>query len=174
MTAKDTITRSVKISNNGKRGLAEDSAAAVIDVTGVSPDKSTTTVAVAATTTLNVTVAPASASDPSFRATTTDAGKTTVTVAGTVLTVTGISAGTADIIVMTNDGLLSRPVKSPFPDFRGCGPASGVIHVFKSEPFERNGKTVTLYELSALQRIEHLEHLKTLGKYRLDADMQAA
>ncbi|EKB0760702.1 phage minor tail protein G, partial [Salmonella enterica] len=27
----------------------------------------------------------------------------------------------------------------------------------KSEPFERNGKTVTLYELSALQRIEHLE-----------------
>ena len=105
VTAKDTITRSVKISNNGKPGLAEDSAAAAIAVTGVSLDKSTTTVAVAATTTLNVTVAPASASDQSFRATTTDAGKATVTVAGTVLTVTGIAAGTADIIVMTNDGL---------------------------------------------------------------------
>ncbi|EAN4435012.1 phage tail protein [Salmonella enterica] len=111
VTAKDTITRSVKISNNGKPGLAEDSAAAAIAVTGVSLDKSTTTVAVAATTTLNVTVAPASASDPSFRATTTDAGKATVTVAGTVLTVTGIAAGTADIIVMTNDGLFVATCK---------------------------------------------------------------
>ncbi|HHP0437361.1 TPA: phage tail protein [Klebsiella pneumoniae] len=111
VTAKDTITRSVKISNNGKPGLAEDSAAAAIAVTGVSLDKSTTTVAVAATTTLNVTVAPASASDQSFRATTTDAGKATVTVAGTVLTVTGIAAGTADIIVMTNDGLFVATCK---------------------------------------------------------------
>lgn len=111
VTAKDTITRSVKISNNGKPGLAEDTAAAVIDVTGVSMDKATTTVAVAATTTLNVTVAPASASDQSFRATTTDAGKATVTVSGTVLTVTGIAAGTADIIVMTNDGLFVATCK---------------------------------------------------------------
>lgn len=111
VTAKDTITRSVKISNNGKPGLAEDSAVAAIAVTGVSLDKSTTTVAVAATTTLNVTVAPASASDQSFRATTTDAGKATVTVAATVLTVTGIAAGTADIIVMTNDGLFVATCK---------------------------------------------------------------
>ncbi|MDM2910237.1 phage tail protein [Citrobacter sp. Cpo012] len=111
VTAKDTITRSVKISNNGKPGLAEYSAAAVIDVTGVSLDKSTTTVAAGATTTLNVTVAPASASDQSFRATTTDAGKATVTVAGTVLTVTGIAAETADIIVMTNDGLFVATCK---------------------------------------------------------------
>ncbi|HED2901753.1 TPA: Ig-like domain-containing protein [Citrobacter freundii] len=111
VTAKDTITRSVKISNNGKPGLAEDSAAAAIAVTGVSLDKATTTVAVAATTTLNVTVAPASASDQSFRATTTDAGKATVTVAGTVLTVTGIAAGPADIIVMTNDGLFVATCK---------------------------------------------------------------
>ena len=111
VTAKDTITRSVKISNNGKPGLAEDSAAAAIAVTGVSLDKATTTVAVAATTTLNVTVAPASASDQSFRATTTDAGKATVTVAGTVLTVTGIAAGIADIIVMTNDGLFVATCK---------------------------------------------------------------
>ena len=105
VTAKDTITRSVKISNNGKPGLAEESAAAVINVTGVTLDKSTATVAVAATTTLNVTVAPASASAKSFRATTTDAGIVTVSVADAVLTVTGIAAGSADIIVMTNDGL---------------------------------------------------------------------
>lgn len=105
VTAKDTITRSVKISNSGKLSLAEDSAAAVIDVTSVNLDRSTTTVAAATTTTLNVTTAPASASDQSFRATTTDTGKATVIVAGTVLTVTGIAVGTADIIVMTNDGL---------------------------------------------------------------------
>ncbi|MDN4264718.1 phage minor tail protein G, partial [Citrobacter freundii] len=43
----------------------------------------------------------------------------------------------------------------------------------KSEPFERNGNTVTLYELSALQRIEHLEHLKALESIT-DADMQSA
>ncbi|WP_284961966.1 phage tail assembly chaperone G [Citrobacter portucalensis] len=43
----------------------------------------------------------------------------------------------------------------------------------KSEPFERNGNTVTLYELSALQRIEHLEHLKSLESIS-DADMQTA
>ena len=77
----------------------------MINVTGVTLDKSTATVAVAATTTLNVTVAPASASDKSFRATTTDAGIVTVSVADAVLTVTGIAAGSADIIVMTNDGL---------------------------------------------------------------------
>lgn len=44
----------------------------------------------------------------------------------------------------------------------------------KSEPFERNGNTVTLYELSALQRIEHLEHLKALESITDATDMQAA
>lgn len=43
----------------------------------------------------------------------------------------------------------------------------------KTEPFERNGVTVTLYELSALQRIEHLEHLKALESID-NVDMQAA
>lgn len=32
----------------------------------------------------------------------------------------------------------------------------------KSEPLKHNGASVTLYELSALQRIEHLEYLKKL------------
>lgn len=43
----------------------------------------------------------------------------------------------------------------------------------KTEPFEHNGMTVTLYELSALQRIEHLEHLKSLESIE-DSDMQKA
>lgn len=104
VTAKDTITRSVKISNNGKPGLAEESATTVIAVTGVSIDKTTATVATGATTPLNVTVAPASASDKTFRAATSNAAVARVTVASNVLTVTGIAAGSADIIVMTNDG----------------------------------------------------------------------
>ncbi|HAC6879128.1 TPA_asm: phage minor tail protein G [Salmonella enterica subsp. enterica serovar Java] len=43
----------------------------------------------------------------------------------------------------------------------------------KSEPFEYNGVSVTLFELSALQRIEHLEYLKKLESIE-DADMQKA
>ncbi|ADO48128.1 phage tail protein [[Enterobacter] lignolyticus] len=104
VTAKDTITRSVKINNNGKPGLAEANNAPVIAVSGVSLDKSTAAVAIGATATLNVTVAPASASDKSFRVATSDPAKATVAAAGSVLTVTGVAAGTADIIVMTNDG----------------------------------------------------------------------
>lgn len=34
----------------------------------------------------------------------------------------------------------------------------------KSEPFKFNGHTVTLYELSALQRIEHLKYYADLNK----------
>jgi phage minor tail protein G len=34
----------------------------------------------------------------------------------------------------------------------------------KSEPFEFKGHTVTLYELSALQRIEHLKYYADLNK----------
>ncbi|MBW9633320.1 phage tail protein [Escherichia coli] len=104
VTAKDTITRSVKISNNGKPGLAEDSAAAAIAVTGISLDKSTAAVAVAATTQLVVSVLPASASDKSFRVASSDPSKATVTVSGNTLTVTGVAAGTVEIIVMSNDG----------------------------------------------------------------------
>lgn len=43
----------------------------------------------------------------------------------------------------------------------------------KTEPFEYNGVSVTLYQLSALQRIEHLEYLKSLESIE-DADMQKA
>jgi len=43
----------------------------------------------------------------------------------------------------------------------------------KTEPFEYNGVSVTLYQLSALQRIEHLEYLKSLESIQ-DADMQKA
>lgn len=101
---KEVITRTAKITNTGKPELAEESGSAPIAVTGVTLDKSTASVVVAATNTLNVTVNPASASDPSFRVATSDGTKATVSVSGSTITVTGVAVGTADIIVMTSDG----------------------------------------------------------------------
>ena len=43
----------------------------------------------------------------------------------------------------------------------------------KTELLERNGSSVTLYQLSALQRIEHLEYLKKLEAVE-EGDFQAA
>lgn len=43
----------------------------------------------------------------------------------------------------------------------------------KSEPFEFNGHTVTLYELSALQRIEHLKYYADLNKNLPENDDEA-
>lgn len=97
-------TRTAKITNTGKPELAEESGTPNIPVTGVTLDKATASVVVGATTTLNVTVNPASASDTSFRVATSDGAKATVTVSGNAITVTGVAAGTADVIVMTSDG----------------------------------------------------------------------
>lgn len=103
--AKEVITRSVKISNNGKPSLAEETRAPVVPVTGVTLDKAASTIAVGATDTVNVTVNPVGATDKSFRASSTDPSKATVAVNGDVLTITGKATGAAEIIVMTNDGL---------------------------------------------------------------------
>jgi uncharacterized protein YjdB len=104
ISSKEVMTRTAKITNNGKPSLAEDSGAAPIIVTGISLDKSTAAVAVAATTQLVVSVLPASASDKSFRVASSDPSKATVTVSGNTVTVTGVAAGTVEIIVMSNDG----------------------------------------------------------------------
>ncbi|MHU43582.1 hypothetical protein D9I84_13830 [Escherichia coli] len=104
ISSKEVMTRTAKITNNGKPSLAEDSGTAPIAVTGISLDKSTAAVAVAATTQLVVSVLPASASDKSFRVASSDPSKATVTVSGNTLTVTGVAAGTVEIIVMSNDG----------------------------------------------------------------------
>jgi len=101
---KEAITRTAKITNTGKPELAEESGTPNIPVTGVMLNKATASVAVAATTTLNVTINPASASDASFRVATSDGTKATVTASGNTITVIGVAAGTADIIVMTSTG----------------------------------------------------------------------
>lgn len=102
--AKEIITRSVKISNNGKPSLAEESRIPVTAVTGVTLSKTSLTLTGTASDSLNVTVNPAGATDKSFRASSSDPAKATVTVAGNILTVKGVAAGPAEIVVMTNDG----------------------------------------------------------------------
>ncbi|MDF3830235.1 phage tail protein [Pseudocitrobacter sp. 2023EL-00150] len=104
VTTKDVMTRTVKLSNNGKPSLAEDSGTPVIPVTGITLDKSTATVAVGATAQVVATVLPASASDSSFRVASSDPSKATVTLSGKTLTITGVAAGSAEIIAMTNNG----------------------------------------------------------------------
>ena len=104
ITSKEVITRTVKITNSGKPTLAEESGAPVIAVTGVTLDKTTATVAVGATVTLNVSVLPAGTSDKSFRVSTSDPEKATASVSGNIVTVTGVEAGVVPVVVMTNDG----------------------------------------------------------------------
>ncbi|EMO7188209.1 phage tail protein [Pluralibacter gergoviae] len=102
--AKEVITRTAKITNTGKPELAEESDSPAIAVTGIKLDKATASVAVGATTTLNISVTPASASDQSFRAAASDSSKATVVVSGKSVIVTGVAAGTVDVVVMSNDG----------------------------------------------------------------------
>ncbi|MDV2864960.1 phage tail protein [Phytobacter ursingii] len=104
VTNKEYITRSVKITNRGKPVLAENASNPVIAATGALFDKSTAAVAVGATTTLNLSVLPSSATDKSFRLASSDPAKATVSAAGSVITVTGVAAGTAEIIAITSDG----------------------------------------------------------------------
>ena len=73
-------------------------------MTGASFDKVTATVAVGATTTLNLSVLPASATDKTFRVASSDPSKAKVSVSGSVVTVTGVAAGAVEIIGITNDG----------------------------------------------------------------------
>jgi hypothetical protein len=68
---------------------------------------------------------------------------------------------------------LWRSAKSLFPDNRGVSPVPRSNYVSKSELLESNGSSVTLFQLSALQRIEHLEYLKQLEAVE-EGDFQAA
>lgn len=102
--ANEVITRTVKITNNGKPSLAEDQRDPVVPVTGVTLDKVTDALGVGETGTATVTVAPAGATDKTFRVATTDPAVVAVSIDGTTLSYKGVAAGTAEIIVMTNDG----------------------------------------------------------------------
>lgn len=102
--AKEVITRAVKITNNGKPQLAEDSTTPPVSVTGITMDQTSATVAKGASLPLTVTVLPANASDVSFRAASSDLTKAKISVKDNVITVSGVAAGDAEIVAMTSDG----------------------------------------------------------------------
>ncbi len=86
VTAKEVITRTVKVTNVGRPSMAED--------------RSTVTAA----TGMTVAFQPEGATDKSFRAVSADKTKATVSVSGMTITVKGVAAGKVNIPVVSGNG----------------------------------------------------------------------
>jgi uncharacterized protein YjdB len=80
--------------------LTEDDVA----VTGVTVTPTSGSVAVGATTTFAVNIAPTDATDKTYTVTSSAPTKATATLSGSTVTVTGVATGTANIVVTTTDG----------------------------------------------------------------------
>ncbi|MBO8132458.1 phage tail tube protein [Dickeya fangzhongdai] len=101
---KEIITRTVKVTNAGKPALAEQAAGAAVAVTGLSVSPASLSVVVGSSSDITVTISPNNASDSTFNVGVSDSAKTSASVSGSVITVTGVAVGSAEIVVMTNDG----------------------------------------------------------------------
>lgn len=75
-----------------------------VAVTGVTVTPTSGSVAVGATTTFTVSIAPTDASDKTYAVTSSAPTKATATLSGSTVTVTGVATGTANIVVTTTDG----------------------------------------------------------------------
>ncbi|HBA7002017.1 TPA: phage tail protein [Escherichia coli] len=103
VTAKEVITRTVKVTNIGRPSLAEDSGT-ITPVTGISVTPATASVEVGKTVELTVAVQPDTASDKTFRVSSDHNNVATATVKDSIITVKGVAKGTALIPVMSNGG----------------------------------------------------------------------
>ncbi|EEW2536517.1 phage tail protein [Escherichia coli] len=103
ITAKDVITRTVKVTNVGRPSLAEDQGS-VTALTGITLTPSTHTLAKNSTVDLTVALQPARATDKTFRAISTDTSKATISVNDMTITVKGIAAGKSQILAISGDG----------------------------------------------------------------------
>ncbi|MEE7282442.1 phage tail protein [Escherichia coli O4:H2] len=103
VTAKEVITRTVKITNIGRPSLAEDRGE-ITPVTGITVTPLTGNVAKGQSTALTVAVQPEGATDKTFRATSANQNFATITVKGNTITVKGVAAGKAQIPVVTGNG----------------------------------------------------------------------
>ncbi|VUC87517.1 major tail protein [Salmonella sp. NCTC 11881] len=106
ITAKEVMTRTVKISGVGRPFLAEEDAPSVISVSGVTVAPLNASVAVGATTTLTFTLKPDDATDKSLRIASSDTTLATVTQKDNVATVKGVKAGSVTVVGITTDGSL--------------------------------------------------------------------
>ncbi len=103
VTAKEVITRTVKVTNVGRPLLAEDSGT-ITPVTGITVTPATVSVEVGKTVELTVAVQPDTASDKTFRVSSDHNNVATVTVKDNIITVKGVAKGTALIPVISNGG----------------------------------------------------------------------
>ncbi len=158
VTAREAITRTVKITNIGRPSLAEEQGD-ITPVTGITVTPPTGNVAKGQNITLTVAVQPEGATDKTFRATSANQNFATITVKGNTITVKGIAAGKAQIPVVTGNGEFAAVAEGP-PSRMALQAEREIKHVSETKQFEYNGVSVTLSELSALQRIEHLALLK--------------
>ena len=155
VTAKEVITRTVKVTNVGRPSMAEDRST-VTAATGMTVTPASSSVVKGQSTTLTVAFQPEGATDKSFRAVSADKTKATVSVSGMTITVNGVAAGKVNIPVVSSNGEFAAVAEITVTASQSRESAM----FLKTESFEHNGVTVTLSELSALQRIEHLALMK--------------
>ena len=106
VTAKEVITRTVKVTNVGRPSMAEDRST-VTAATGMTVTPASTSVVKGQSTTLTVAFQPEGATDKSFRAVSSDKTKATVSVSGMTITVKGVAAGKVNIPVVSGNGELA-------------------------------------------------------------------
>ncbi|ENB8520476.1 phage tail protein, partial [Escherichia coli] len=106
VTAKEVITRTVKVTNVGRPSMAEDRST-VTAATGMTVTPASSSVVKGQGTTLTVAFQPEGATDKSFRAVSADKTKATVSVSGMTITVKGVAAGKVNIPVVSGNGELA-------------------------------------------------------------------
>lgn len=103
VTAKEVITRTVKVTNVGRPSMAEEHRT-VTAATGMTVTPASASVVKGKSTTLTVAFQPEGATDKSFRAVSADKTKATVSVSGMTITVNGVAAGKVNIPVVSGNG----------------------------------------------------------------------
>ncbi|WP_042357821.1 phage tail protein [Escherichia coli] len=103
VTAKEVITRTVKVTNVGKLSVAEERSK-ITPVSAIKVTPTSGTVAKGKTTTLTVSFEPESATDKTFRAVSADPSKATISVKDMTITVNGVATGKVQIPVVSGNG----------------------------------------------------------------------
>lgn len=103
VTAKEVITRTVKVTNVGRPSMAEN-LTKITPVSGVTIKPETLTLEKGKAGTLTVAVLPDNASDPSLRVSTVHRAVATATLKENTVTVNALEKGTTSVVVMSDNG----------------------------------------------------------------------
>lgn len=101
--SNDIVTFSTEF-KVGDASTIEVNELTAVAVTGVTVTPATSTGTAGGTSTFTVNIAPIGATNKDFTVATTDATKATATASGNTVTVTRVAAGSAQIIINTEDG----------------------------------------------------------------------